>query len=153
MTRRTAPGQSEDLHTQLHIPAAHNAGISKFGRTQPSIDYLTNWARCCATAGSCIYQILTSSTPYYEFSRHDMDVWQTLTTTLLLANGIVGFDASGFDPSLASRQYTKRVEFMIQQLRVKVLFNTKINAILNLYVTTTQKHDSQIASSLTKRNS
>ncbi len=82
-----------------------------------------------------------------------MDVWQTLTTTLLLANGIVGFDASGFDPSLASRQYTKRVEFMIQQLRVKVLFNTKINAILNLYVTTTQKHDSQIASSLTKRNS
>ena len=40
----------------------------------------------------------------------------------------------------------------IQQLKVTLLVDTRANAILDLHVTTTRKHDSQIAPSLIKRN-
>jgi len=36
--------------------------------------------------------------------------------------------------------------------KVTLLVDTKVNAILDLHVTTTRKHDSQIAPSLIKRN-
>jgi len=58
----------------------------------------------------------------------------------------------GFDRSHASKHYTKRAELTIQQLKVTLLVDTKVNAILDLHVTTTRKHDSQIAPSLIKRN-
>lgn len=62
-------------------------------------------------------------------------------------------DSSGFDRSHASEYYTKRTELTIQQLKVTLLVNAKVNAILNLHLTTTRRHDSQIAPSLIKRNS
>jgi len=46
----------------------------------------------------------------------------------------------------------KRAELTIQQLKVTLVVDTKVNAILDLHVTTTRKHDSQIAPSLIKRN-
>jgi len=49
------------------------------------------------------------------------------------------------------KHYTKRAELTIQQLKVTLLVDTKVNAILDLHVTTTRKHDSQIAPSLIKR--
>jgi IS5 family transposase len=61
-------------------------------------------------------------------------------------------DASGFDRSHASKHYTKRAELTIQQLKVTLLVDTKVNVILDLHLTTTRKHDSQIASSLIERN-
>ncbi len=84
-----------------------------------------------------------------------MAVWQVLlnhSITLLPTNGVVGIDASGFDRSYASKHYTKRTRLTIQQLKVTLLVNTRANAILDLHITTTRKHDSQIAPSLIKRN-
>jgi len=43
-------------------------------------------------------------------------------------------------------------ELTIQQLKVTLLVDSKVNAIHDLHVTTTRKHDSQIAPSLIKRN-
>ncbi|ELZ61503.1 transposase IS4 family protein [Haloferax sp. ATCC BAA-645] len=40
----------------------------------------------------------------------------------------------------------------IQQLKVTLLVDTRSNVILDVHVTTTRKHDSQIAPSLIKRN-
>ena len=40
----------------------------------------------------------------------------------------------------------------IQQLKVTLLVDTRANAILDLHVMTTRKHDSKIAPSLIKRN-
>jgi len=40
----------------------------------------------------------------------------------------------------------------IQQLKVTLLVDTGSNAIIDVHVTTTRKHDSQIAPSLIKRN-
>jgi hypothetical protein len=76
----------------------------------------------------------------------------TLSTTLLPTSGVVGLDASGFDCSHASKHYTKRTELAIQQLKVTLLVDAKVNSILDLHVTTTRKHDLQIAPSLIKRN-
>ncbi len=52
----------------------------------------------------------------------------------------------------ASKHYTKRVELTIQQLKETLLIDAKVNTILDLHVTTTRKHDSQISPSLVKRN-
>jgi IS5 family transposase len=84
-----------------------------------------------------------------------MAVWRVLlnlSVTLLPTNGVVGIDASGFDRSHASKHYTKRMKLTIQQLKLTLLVDTRVNAITNLHVTTTRKHDSQIAPSLIKRN-
>jgi len=46
----------------------------------------------------------------------------------------------------------KRTKLTIQQLRVTLLVDTRSNAIIDILVTTTRKHDSQITLSLIKRN-
>ena len=100
-------------------------------------------------------ELPSPSTLCKAFNRLDMAVWRVLlnlSVTLLPTNGVVGIDASGFDRSHASKHYTKRAELTIQQLKVTLLVDTKVNAILDLHVTTTRKHESQIAPSLIKRN-
>ena len=95
------------------------------------------------------------STLCKAFDRLDMTVWRVLlnlSVSLLPTNGVAGIDASGFDRSHASKHYTKRAELTIQQLQVTLLVDTKVNVILDLHLTTTRKHDSQIASSLIERN-
>jgi len=89
------------------------------------------------------------------FNRLDMAVWRVLlnlSVTLLPTNGIVGIDASGFERSHASKHYTKRTKLTIQQLKVTLLVDTRSNAVIDLHVTTTRKHDSQIAPALIERN-
>jgi len=89
------------------------------------------------------------------FNRLDMAVWRVLldlSVTLLPTNGVGGIDASGFDRSHASKHYTKRTKLPIQQLKVAPLVDTRTNAIIDLHVTTTRKHDSQLAPSLIERN-
>ena len=100
-------------------------------------------------------ELPSASTLCKAFNRLNMAVWRVLlnlSVTLLPTNGVVGIDASGFDRSHASKHYTKRAKLTIQQLKVTLLVDTKSNAILDVHVTTTRKHDSQIAPSLIKRN-
>ena len=75
------------------------------------------------------------------------------TTYRTLLDELIEIDASGFDRSHASKHYTKRAKLTIQQLKVTLLVDTKSNAIIDVHVTTTRKHDSQIAPSLINRNS
>jgi IS5 family transposase len=98
-------------------------------------------------------ELPSPSTLCKAFNRLDMAVWRVLlnlSVTLLPTNGIVGIDASGFDRSHASKHYTKRTKLTIQQLKVTLLVDTRVNAILDVHVTTTRKHDSKIAPSLIK---
>ena len=100
-------------------------------------------------------ELPSPSTLCKAFNRLDMAVWRVLlnlSVTLLPTNGVVGIDASGFDRSHASKHYTKRTKLTIQQLKLTLLVDTRANAILDLHVTTTRKHDSKIAPSLIKRN-
>ncbi len=100
-------------------------------------------------------ELPSPSTLCKAFNRLDMAVWRVLlnlSITLLPTNGVVGVDASGFDRCHASKHYTKRTKLTIQQLKVTLLVDMRANAILDLHVTTTRKHDSQIPPSLIKRN-
>ena len=100
-------------------------------------------------------ELPSPSTLCKAFNRVDMAVWRVLldlSVTLLPTNGIVGIDVSGLDRSHASKYYTKRTKLTMQQLKVTVLVDARANAILDLHVTMTRKHDSKIAPSLIKRN-
>ena len=100
-------------------------------------------------------ELPSPSTLCKAFNRLDMAVWRVLlnlSVRLLPTNGVVGIDASGFDRSHASKHYTNRTRLTVQQLKVTLLVDTRVNAIIDLHVTTTRKHDSQIAPSLIKRN-
>ena len=95
------------------------------------------------------------STLCKAFDRLYMAVWRVLlnlSVSLLPTNGVAGIDASGFDRTHASKHYTKRAKLTIQQLKVTLLVDTRANAILDLHITTTRKHDTQIAPSLINRN-
>ena len=117
------------------------------------LDELIEMPRIRSALG--LQELPSPSTLCKAFNRLDMAVWRVLlnlSVTLLPTNGVVGIDASGFDRSHASKHYTKRTKLTIQQLKVTLLVDTRANAILDLHVTTTRKHDSQIAPSLIKRN-
>ncbi|WP_256393883.1 IS5 family transposase [Natronoarchaeum rubrum] len=95
------------------------------------------------------------STLCKAFDRLKMAVWRVLlnvSLTDLPVNGIAGIDASGFERAHASTHYTKRTNLTIQQLKTTLLVNTATNAVLDIHVTTTRKHDTQIAPQVVKRN-
>jgi IS5 family transposase len=95
------------------------------------------------------------STLCKAFGRLKMAVWRVLLNVSLAdlpLNGVTGIDASGFERAHASTHYTKRTNLTIQQLKTTLLVDTATNAILDVHVTTTRKHDTQIAPQVVKRN-
>ncbi|GGL40430.1 IS5 family transposase (plasmid) [Halarchaeum sp. CBA1220] len=117
------------------------------------LDELIEMPRIRSALG--LEELPSPSTLCKAFNWLDMAVWRVLlnlSVTLLPTNGVVGIDASGFDRSHASKHYTKRTKLTIQQLKVTLLVDTRANAVLDVHVTTTRKHDSKIAPSLIKRN-
>lgn len=95
------------------------------------------------------------STLCKAFDRLEMAVWRVLLNVSLAdlpLNGVTGIDASGFERAHASAHYTKRANLTIQQLKTTLLVDSATNAILYIHVTTTRKHDTQIAPRVVKRN-
>jgi Transposase and inactivated derivatives, IS5 family len=95
------------------------------------------------------------STLFKAFDRLEMAVWRVLLNVSLadlLVNGITGSDASGFERAHASTHYTKRTNLTIQQLKTTLLVDTATNAVLDIRVTTTRKHDTRITPQVVKRN-
>jgi IS5 family transposase len=95
------------------------------------------------------------STLCKAFDRLEMAVWRVLLNVSLAdlpLNGVTGIDASGFERAHASTHYTKRTNLTIQQLKTTLLVDTATNAVLDIHVTTTRKHDTQIAPQVMKRN-
>lgn len=84
-----------------------------------------------------------------------MAVWRVLlniSVADLPLNGVIGIDASGFERAHASVHYTKGTNLTIQQLKTTLLVDTATNAVLDIHVTMTRKHDTQIAPRVVKRN-
>jgi IS5 family transposase len=89
------------------------------------------------------------------FDRLEMAVWRVLLNVSLVdlpVNGVTGIDTSRFERTHTSAHYTKRTNLTIQQLKMTLLVDTGTNAILDIHVTTTRKHDTQIAPQVVKRN-
>jgi IS5 family transposase len=92
--------------------------------------------------------IPSPSTLYKSFDRLEMAVWRVLLNVSLRdspVNGVTGIDASGFERTHTSAHYTKRTNLTIQQLKTTLLVDTATNAVLDIHVTTTRQHDTQIA--------
>ncbi len=66
--------------------------------------------------------------------------------------GVAAVDSSGWDRSHASRYYTQRVKLKIRALKTTLLVDTQAQMVLDVHVTTTCNHDTQIAPQLTGRN-
>jgi IS5 family transposase len=99
--------------------------------------------------------IPASSTLCKAFDRLEMAVWRVLLNVSfadLPLKGITGIDATGFERAHTSAHYTKRTNLTIQQLKTTLLVDTATNAVLDIHVTTTRKHDTQIAPQVVKRN-
>jgi hypothetical protein len=74
-------------------------------------------------------------------------------------NGVISIDASGFERAHVSTYYTERTNLTteptnltIQQLKMTLLVDTVTNAVLDIHMTTTRKHDTQIAPQVVKQN-
>jgi IS5 family transposase len=89
------------------------------------------------------------------FQRLSTAIWrvrQRLSASLLPGDGVAAVDSSGWDRSYASRSYTQRVKLKIRALKTTLLVDTRVQMVLDVHVTTTRKHDTQIAPRLTERN-
>lgn len=99
--------------------------------------------------------ISAPSTLCKAFDRLEMAIWRVLPNISLAdlpLNGVAGIDASGFERAHASAHYTKRTNLTIQQLKTTLLDDSATNAVLDIHITTTRKHDTQIAPRVVKRS-
>ena len=76
------------------------------------------------------------------FQRLSTAIWRVL----------LGAALSGWARSYASRHYTQRMKLVIRSLKTTLLVDTQAQTVLDVHVTTTRKHDTQIGPQLTERN-
>ncbi len=131
-----------------------SCSVSRSKRRPRTVTSLMNSSRCSAFE-TPLTSIPAPSTLCKAFDRLEMAVWRVLLNVSLAdlpLNGVTGIDASGFERAHASTHYTKRTNLTIQQLKTTLLVDTTTNAVLDIHVTTTRKHDTQIAPQVVKRN-
>jgi IS5 family transposase len=117
------------------------------------IDWLGEMPRIQQALG--LRQLPHFTTVQKAFARLETAIWrvlQRISATLVEGDRVAALDASGWDRSYASRHYTQRVQLKICSLKVTLLIDTGAQLVLDLHVTTTRKHDTQIAPGLTERN-
>lgn len=66
--------------------------------------------------------------------------------------GVTDIDTSGFERASPSAHYTKRTNLTIEQRKTTLLIDMATNAVLDIHVTSTRKHDMQIAPQVVKCN-
>jgi len=117
------------------------------------IDWLEEMPRLQQALG--LKRLPHFTTVQKAFQRLSTAIWrvlQRLSAPLLQGDGVAAVDSSGWDRSHASRSYTQRVKLKIRALKTTLLVDTQAQMVLDVHVTTTRKHDTQIAPQLTERN-
>jgi IS5 family transposase len=121
------------------------------------IDWLEEMPRLQEALG--LQRLPHFTTVQKAFARLSATIWRVLhrVSASLLASSeeegrVAALDASGWDRHYASRYYTQRVKLKIRALKTTLLVETHTQAILDLHLTTTWRHDTQIGPRLTARN-
>lgn len=95
------------------------------------------------------------STICKAFERLESAVWRAMhlqTLGFFDLSGITGIDSSGIERSHVSHHYTKRTKLHIKQLKTTLLVDTRENSVLDVHITTTRKHDTQIGPQILERS-
>lgn len=144
---------SKHTFTQPQLVVLYGLKI-KLGVTyRELIDWLQEMPRIRQALG--LKRLPHFTTVQKAFQRLSPAIWrlvQWVSAALLEGDGIAALDASGWDRSYASRYYTQRIHLKIRALKTTLLVDTKAQTVLDVHVTTTRKHDTQIAPRLTERN-
>jgi IS5 family transposase len=91
------------------------------------------------------------STLWYAFDRMKMSIgWLLLDETLeeFDLDGFAGIDATGFERSCASSYYASTTKMDISSVKTTVLADLEHQVVLDVHMTTTRKHDTQIGPDL-----
>jgi len=115
------------------------------------VDWLGEMPRIREALG--LKQLPHFTTVQKAFQRLSTAIWRVLQRlSAALGDGVAAVDSSGWDRSYASRYYTQRVKLKLRALQTTLLVDTQAQTVLDLHVTTTRKHDTQIGPQLTERN-
>ncbi len=115
------------------------------------IDWLSEMPRIRKALG--LKKLPHFTTVQKAFQRLGAVVWhvlQRLSASLLPGDGVAAVDGSGWDRSYASRYYTQRIKLKLRALKTTLLVDTRAQTVLDLHVTTTRTHDTQIGPKLTE---
>jgi IS5 family transposase len=118
------------------------------------VDLLEEMSRVRETLG--LKQIPHFTTIQKAFDRLSTSVWRILLKMSLRLfpkkGDIAGIDASGYERHYASHYYTRRAKLKIHSIKTTILVDLGEQMVLDLHMTTTRKHDAQIAPGLLRRN-
>lgn len=153
-TRQVLPSKfSKHTFTQPQLVALYCLKI-KLGVTYRELsDWLALWPRIRKALG--LKRLPHFTTVQKAFGRLSSAIWrvlQRLSAAMVEGDRIAALDASGWDRSYASRYYTQRIKLKLRSLKTTLLVDTQAQTVLEIHVTTTRRHDTQIAPGLTKRN-
>ena len=95
------------------------------------------------------------STLSKAFERLLAAVWRVLlelTRRFFRLSGVTGMDSSGEERGQASKYYTRREKLHIREPNVTFLVDVGNNAVLDVHMTTTRRHDTKIGTKIVKRS-
>ena len=122
------------------------------------IDWLEEMPRLREALG--LKRLPHFTTVQKAFARLSTTIWRVLhcvsaslfTSSADKQERVAALDASGWERSYASRYYTRRAKLSIRTLKMTLPVETHTQAILDLHLTTTWRHDTKIGPRLTARN-
>jgi len=127
--------------------------VTKTTTYRDLVDDLSEMPRIRDTLG--LDSIPALSTLCKSFGRLKMAVYRVVSNVSLAnlpVNAVTGIDASGFERAHTSAHDTKRTNLTSQQLNTTLLVEIATTAVLNIHVTATRKHETQIAPQVVRRN-
>lgn len=157
LAKRVVPRYSSKFSKRTYTLRQHLVllclKVKKQATYRDLVDELIEMPRIRETIG--LDRIPHPSTLCKAFDRLSMSIWRgflRVTLDSLPLNGVTGIDASGFERSYASNHYTQRTGLKIKNLKTTLLVDSADQAVIDVHITTTRKHDTQIAPQIIERS-
>lgn len=117
-----------------------------------TIDHLYEMPRILKLIGLNRHTLPHYSTLCKSFDRIKANICRKLLNISKENNGHTAIDSSGFQKHSVSHHYANRVNYKFKSLKTTLLIDIKSKTILDVHITTSKKHDTQIGEQVIKRN-
>jgi len=144
---------SKHIFTQPQLITLYCLKLKLRATYRELIDWLAEMPRIQEALG--LERLPHFTTVQKAFQRLSTTIWRVLqrvSVSLVEGDGVPALDSTHWDRSYASRYYTQRAKLKIRALKVTLLVDTQAQAVLDLHLTATRRHDTQIGPIITKRN-